>query len=37
MHHFSSPAKLEDSFFEDLIDRANTNKHDKKLLDDSRI
>jgi hypothetical protein len=37
MHHFSSPVKLEDSFFEDLIDRANTNKHDKKLLDDSRI
>jgi len=37
VHHFSSPAKLQDKFFEDLVKRANTNKHDKKLLDDSRI
>lgn len=37
IHHFSSAHKLTDSFFEDLSDRATTNKHDKKLLDDSRI
>ena len=27
----------EDKFFEDLVERANTNEHDKKLLDSSRI
>ena len=37
VHHFSSPAKLEDKFFEGLVQRANTNKHDKKLLGESRI
>ncbi len=37
IHHFSSSHKLQDVFFEGLVDRANTNKHDKKLLDDSRI
>ena len=37
VHHFSSPVELEDKFFEDLVERANTNEHDKKLLDTSRI
>ena len=37
VHHFSSPEKVDDKFFEDLVKRANTNKHDKKLLDNSRI
>jgi hypothetical protein len=37
VHHFSSPVKVDDKFFEDLVQRANTDKHDKKLLDKSRI
>jgi len=37
IHHFSSSAKLDDQFFETLVKNANKSKHDKKLLDDSRI
>jgi len=37
MHHFSSAHPLDEKFFEDLVDRATTNKHDKKLLDKARI
>lgn len=37
LHHFSSPVKLEDTYFEDLVERATTNKHDKELLDKARI
>ncbi len=37
IHHFSSKHKLEDKFFEDLVKRASTNEHDKKLLKKARI
>jgi hypothetical protein len=37
LHHFSSSDKVQEIFFEGLVDRANTNEHDKKLLDNSRI
>lgn len=37
IHHFSSAHPLDDKFFEDLVRRATTSKHDKKLLDDARI
>lgn len=37
VHHFSTASPLDDKYFEDLVKRANTSKHDKKLLDNSRI
>lgn len=37
MHHFSSSTPLDDKYFEDLVKRANTSDHDKKLLRNSRI
>jgi len=37
LHHFSTAHELDDEFFENLVDRATTSEHDKKLLDKSRI
>ena len=37
LHHFSSPCKIDDKFFEDLVRSANTSDHNKKLLENSRI
>ena len=37
VHHFSCAFAVDEKFFEDLVERATTNKHDKKLLDNSRI
>ena len=37
IHHFSSTTPLDDKFFEGLVSRATNNKHDKELLNKSRI
>lgn len=37
IHHFSSADKLDDEFFVNFVDLANISKHNRRLLDESRI
>lgn len=37
LHHFSSPIKLDEDWFERLVDLANTSEYNMKLLKQSRI
>lgn len=37
IHHFSSPIKLDEKWFENLVDLANTSEYNQKLLKESRI
>ena len=37
LHHFTTNFKMEEKFFENLVNLANIDKNQKKLLDKSRI
>ena len=37
LHHFTTNLKMDDKFFESLVNLANTNENNRKLLNKSRI